>query len=79
EGKFTGARVLRYHQSDPGGAGTVVANQLSTPQGIAVDEAQNIYIVEKGNLRITLVTQDQQLYQWYGPLGDPQYIAFTQY
>ena len=79
EGLSTNARVIRYHQSQPGGSGTVVANSLSGPQGIAVDAAANIFIVEKGNSRIVLVTQDGLIRSWVSGLTDPQYLAFTQY
>jgi sugar lactone lactonase YvrE len=78
EGASSGARVWRYHQTDSGGA-TVVADSLQTPSGIAVDPVGDIYIVEKGQSRITLVTQDAKLYTWVSGLSDPDFLAFTQY
>jgi sugar lactone lactonase YvrE len=78
EGSASGARVWRYHQTAPGGA-EVVADSLQTPSGIAVDPVGNIYIVEKGQSRITLVTQDRKLYTWVSGLSDPDFLAFTQY
>jgi hypothetical protein len=78
EGTSTGARVWRYHQKDPGGA-TIVADLLQTPSGLAVDTVGNIYIVEKGQARITLVSHDGLLYTWTSGLADPDFLAFTQY
>ncbi len=78
EGLPTGARVLRYHQEGPTGE-TVVADALRGPQGIAVDPVGNIYVVEKGNLRITVISHDQVAYTFASGLIDPNYLAFTQY
>ncbi len=78
EGSTTGARVLRFHQDSPGTA-VPVADQLSGPQGIAVDPVGNIYVVEQGAGRIVLVSHDGTLFQWTSNIVDGQYIAFTQY
>jgi sugar lactone lactonase YvrE len=78
EGSASGARVWRYHQKDPGGA-QIVADLLQSPSGLAVDPVGNIYIVEKGQSRITLVSQDAKLYTWVSGLSDPDFLAFTQY
>jgi sugar lactone lactonase YvrE len=79
EGLSANARVLRFDQTQPGGAGEVVADALQGPQGIAVDPVGNVYIVEKVQARITLVSHDRKVYNWVTGLTDPQYIAFTQY
>lgn len=78
EGAASGARVLRYHQRDPGGM-TVVADALSGPTGIAVDPVGNIYIVEQGAARIVLVTHKGDLFAWATGVIDPYYAVFTQY
>ncbi len=78
EGLSSNAHVYRYSQRTPTQK-TAVADQLNGPQGIAVDPAQNIFVVEQGAGRIVLVTFDGQLYQWATGLSDPQYLAFTQY
>lgn len=77
EGAASNARVIRYHQRDPGGQ-TVVANGLNGAAGIAVDSVGNIFIAEPGASRIVLVTHDQQLFNW-GAVTAPQYMSFTQY
>jgi hypothetical protein len=80
EGKTDGtARVLRYGQTSPGGAGEPVGEKLTGPRGIAVDAVGNIYIVEVGKLRIALATYDGQIFSWSSGLTDPQFLAFTQY
>ena len=68
EGAASNARVIRYHQRDPGGQ-TVVANGLNGAAGIAVDSVGNIFIAEPGASRIVLVTHDQQLFNWGGCHG----------
>jgi hypothetical protein len=74
------ARVLRYPQRSPGGAGAPVFEDLSGPLGVAVDTVGNIYVVEVGKARISLVTYDGTLYSWAADgLADPRYLAFTQY
>jgi DNA-binding beta-propeller fold protein YncE len=78
EGISSGARVLRYHQDSPGTA-VPVADQLTGPQGIAVDPVGDIYVIEQGAGRVVLVSFDGTLYQWTSGLVDPQYMAFTQY
>jgi sugar lactone lactonase YvrE len=78
EGSTSGARVLRYHQREPGDV-TVVADTLSGPSGIAVDPVGNIYIVEQGAARIVLVDREKKFYAWATNLIDPYYIVFTQY
>jgi serine/threonine-protein kinase len=78
EGLAANAHVYRFNQTSPTGM-TSVADSLNGPQGIAVDPAQNIFVVEQGAGRIVLVTYDGNLFQWTGSLIDPQYLAFTQY
>jgi hypothetical protein len=78
EGLTSLARVLRYDQTS-GGTGTPVAEKLSGPRGLAVDAVGNLYIVEVGKLRVALVTFDGQIFSWSAGLGDPQFLAFTQY
>lgn len=78
EGSTSGARVLRYHQREPGDV-TVVADTLSGPSGIAVDPVGNIYIVEQGAARIVLVDREKKFYAWATNVIDPYYIVFTQY
>lgn len=78
EGLASNAHVYRFSQEGPTGM-TPVADSLNGPQGIAVDPAQNIFVVEQGAGRIVLVTYDGNLFQWAAGLVDPQYLAFTQY
>ncbi len=78
EGSASGARVLRFHQRDPGSP-AVVADALSGPTGIAVDPVGNIYIVEQGAARIVLVTHKGEFFAWATAVVDPYYAVFTQY
>lgn len=76
EGVASGARVLRYHQRDPGSM-KVVADALSGPSGIAVDPVGNIYIIEQGAARIVLVTHKGEFFAWATGVVDPYYAVFT--
>lgn len=78
EGSTSGARVLRFHQREPGSP-TVVADSLSGPTGIAVDAVGNVYVVEQGAARIVLVTYKGEFYSWATGIIDPYYAVFTQY
>lgn len=78
EGAAANARVYRYQQDNPS-VKVTVADLLQGPQGIAIDPAQNIYVMETGTNRIVLVTYDGQLFQWVTGIVDGQYLAFTQY
>jgi len=73
-------RVLRYHQTGPYG-GEIVADQITSPTGIAIDAAENIFVVENsgGVGRIVLAYHDASLYIWVTGLTDPQYLSFTRY
>ncbi len=78
QGDPKNGKVMRYHQRDPG-EGTLVADNILGPTGIAVDLVGNIFLVEQGAGRIILVTYDGRKYAWITDVEDPQYLAFTQY
>jgi len=71
-------QIIRYNQREPG-AGTLVADNLLGPTGIAVDLTGNIFIVEQGASRVVLVTYDGKKFEWLSGVEDGQYLAFTQY
>lgn len=71
-------QVIRYHQREPG-AGTVVADSLLGPTGIAADLIGNLFVVEQGANRIILITYEGRKFDWLSGIEDGQYLAFTQY
>lgn len=79
EGTAANARLLRFHQTEPGGEGAVIVDALTGPLGIAVDPAGNTYVVEQGAARVVLASHEGRLYTWASNVIDPQYLAFTQY
>lgn len=78
QGDPENGQVMRYHQREPG-EGTLVADNILGPTGIAVDLVGNIFLVEQGAGRIVLITFDGKKYAWIDDVEDPQYLAFTQY
>jgi sugar lactone lactonase YvrE len=78
QGDPENGKVLRYHQTEPG-EGTLVADGLVGPAGIAVDLVGNIFVVEQGAGRVILVTYDGLKFAWLTDVADPQYLAFAQY
>lgn len=71
-------QVIRYHQREPG-EGTIVADGLLGPTGIAADLVGNLFVVEQGANRIILVSYEGKKFDWMGDIQDGQYLAFTQY
>ncbi len=78
EGVAAAGRVFRYHQDNPG-SGEIVATNLKSANGIAVDAVGNIYVTEKGLGAVTLITIRNTVNTWASGFADPAFLAFTQY
>lgn len=79
EGLGASAKLYRYQQTSPG-TGVKIVEDLRTPTGIAVDPVGNVFVVEVGRQRISLISYDGQMSNWSSAgLIDPRYLAFTQY
>ena len=81
-GDAEAGKVYRFHQDSPG-KGTMVADGLQGPVGMAVDPVGNLDVVEQAAQRVVLITTDLHKYSWMhqseAGFVDPQYLAFTQY
>lgn len=81
-GDMAAGKVFRFHQDEPD-TGTLVADGLQGPVGLAVDPVGNLYVVEQAAQRVVLITTDLRKFNWMhkddAGFVDPQYLAFTQY
>ncbi len=76
EGEDQLARVLRFHQLSPNDGGTIVAENLTGPQGIAVDPVGNVYVVVAGGIKV--ISHEGLIYPWVSKMV-PVEMAFTKY
>jgi len=78
---YTHSRVVKYDKNgkfikDIGTRGAQ-PNQFNTPHGMSMDNAGNVYVADRGNRRIQVLSNDLTLRAIYDNVGAPWSICIT--
>ena len=80
---YVNSRVVKYDKNGrflgqfAGGPAGPGDNQLSTPHSIASDAQGNIYVGDRGNQRVVVLTNDLKLKTMYANVGNPWAVCVS--